>query len=141
MVNWYNGSLDADMKQAEFDLTKTERIAIVGNGNIACDISRVLLRPAGDFSTTDCPDSVIEQLKRSSLHTVEMVGRRGITQAAFTTKEIKELCNIEGIKTYMVRNEVEDSMTDASKLEMLLRGIGRRTEFLQEKSLAIESYE
>lgn len=59
-----------------------------------------------------------------------MVGRRGITQAAFTTKEIKELCNIEGIKTYMVRNEVDDSMTDASKLELLLRGIGRRTEFL-----------
>lgn len=70
-----------------------------------------------------------------------MVGRRGITQAAFSTKEIKDLCNLEGLRTYMVRDEVEDSMTDASKLELLLRGVGRRTDYLKGKCFAIETDE
>lgn len=70
-----------------------------------------------------------------------MVGRRGITQAAFTTKEIKDLCKLPNIKTYMIRSEFENSMTDASKLELVLRGIGRRTEFLQQNAFAIDTPE
>jgi len=70
-----------------------------------------------------------------------MVGRRGITQAAFSTKEIKELVNLPNLKTYMLREEVEASFNDESTTELLLRGIGRRTEFLQQTCLAIETKE
>jgi len=70
-----------------------------------------------------------------------MVGRRGITQAAFSTKEIKELVNLPNLKTYMIRDEVEASLNDESTTELLLRGIGRRTEFLKETCLAIETKE
>ncbi len=129
------------MKSDEFDLEQTERVAIIGNGNIACDMSRILLRDVNDLKTSDAPQPVLDQLARSNVHCIEMIGRRGVTQAAFTTKEIKELCNLEGITTYMIKQEVDDSLNDASKLELLLRGIGRRTDFLKEKSLAIETPE
>jgi hypothetical protein len=141
VVDWYNGSLDYNLKPSEFNLEETERVAIIGNGNIACDMSRVLLRSPKDLATSDAPQSVISHLSKSNLHTVEMVGRRGITQSAFTTKEIKELCNLEGIRTYMIRQEVEDSLTQESKIELLLRGIGRRTDFLKEKSFGIDTPE
>lgn len=130
-----------NLKEEEFDLRETERIGIIGNGNIACDISRMLLRPVEDLKTTDAPMSVLDHLAKSKLNCIEMVGRRGITQSAFTTKEIKELVNLPNVKTYMVREELEDSMTDESRLELLLRGIGRRTDFLKANALAIESPE
>lgn len=70
-----------------------------------------------------------------------MVARRGVTQAAFTTKEIKELCATVP-KFYIVKREWDDSMsTEASKLELLLRGVGRRTEFLGQQATMIESQE
>lgn len=72
---------------------------------------------------------------------MEIIGRRGITQAAFTTKEIRELSLLENLKTYMLKSEVEDSMTDASKTEMLERAISRRTKLLHESSEMIESAE
>lgn len=85
------------MQPEEFDLESTERIAMIGNGNIACDMSRILLRNVDDLKTSDAPKSVIDHLQKSNVHCIEMIGRRGITQAAFTTKEIKELCNLDGI--------------------------------------------
>lgn len=141
MVDWYNGSLDYNLQPNEFDLRETERIAIIGNGNIATDMSRILIRNVDDLRTSDAPASVIDHLAQSKLHTIEMVGRRGITQSAFSTKEIKELCNLDGVTTYMIRDEVESSMTDSSKVEKLLKGIGRRTDYLLEKALAIDTPE
>ena len=79
VVDWYNGSLDYNLKANEFDLRETERIAIIGNGNIATDMSRVLIRNVDDLRTSDAPASVIDHLAQSKLHTIEMVGRRGIT--------------------------------------------------------------
>ncbi len=79
VVDWYNGSLDYNLTQEEFDLRATERIAIIGNGNIACDMSRILLRNYDDLRSSDAPSKVVEQLKASKLHTIEMIGRRGIT--------------------------------------------------------------
>lgn len=70
---------------------------MIGNGNIACDMSRILLRNVDDLKTSDAPKSVIDHLQKSNVHCIEMIGRRGITQAALTTKEIKELCNLDGI--------------------------------------------
>lgn len=70
-----------------------------------------------------------------------MIARRGIAQAAFNTKEIKELMKLPNLKTYMIRSEVEDSMNDATDIEMLARAIHRRTDFLKENALAIETAE
>ena len=56
-----------------------------------------------------------------------MIARRGINQSAFTTKEIRELTALDDLELYMIRQEYEDSMTEASKTEMLEKKIARRT--------------
>jgi hypothetical protein len=60
VVDWYNGSLDFDMTPDEFDLERIKRVAIIGNGNIACDISRILLQKVDNLRTSDAPKSVID---------------------------------------------------------------------------------
>ena len=67
---------------------------IIGNGNIFCDISRMLLKDADSFNNTDMPESVINSLRKSKIKNIQSVGRRGITHAAFTTKEIREISAI-----------------------------------------------
>ena len=70
-----------------------------------------------------------------------MIGRRGITQAAFSIKEIRELSQLANLRTYMVYSEVQDSMTEASLTETLDRAIGRRTKFMKDTFEWIESGE
>lgn len=62
-------------------------------------------------------------------------------QTAFTTKEIRELCALDNLGVYMVKPEVEDSNTDASNLELLGRGIERRSQFLHKRAALIENAE
>lgn len=113
IVDWYNGSLDCS-EGNEFNFEEINHLAIIGNGNIACDISRMLLKEVNDFKDSDAPSHVLDTLRKSRLHTIQMIGRRGVTQAAFTTKEIKELCQTVE-KFYIVKSEWDDSMsTDAS---------------------------
>ena len=64
IVNWYNGSLDNDLDiQDEFDLSNIRDLAVIGNGNIFCDIARTLLKDPKEFEETDMPVSVIDILK------------------------------------------------------------------------------
>lgn len=130
-----------DLTQEEFNPELHSQIGIVGNGNIACDISRMFLKDPSEFHSSDTPERVMEQLRHSRVNTIQMIGRRGITQAAFSIKEIRELINLKGLKTYMVESEVYDSMTDASHTEMLERAVNRRTRFLMESCDLIESAE
>ena len=125
----------------EFDVTQLEHIGIIGNGNIACDVSRMLLKDVNLFKDSDTPQHVLESLSRSNIHTIEMTARRGITQAAFTTKEIREICALEDLDLYMVQQEYEDSMTDASNTELLVKKIARRTQLLIDQATMIESPE
>jgi len=106
IVEYYNGSLDMDLRKDEFNPEVNEHIGIIGNGNIACDISRMFLKDPSDFTTSDTPEHVMQALRKSRIRTVEMIGRRGITQAAFSIKEIRELSQLTDLKTYMVWSEV-----------------------------------
>jgi hypothetical protein len=103
----------------------------------------MLLKDVKEFSDSDAPSYVLDALRKSKLHTISMVARRGVTHAAFTTKEIKELCGLSTVpKFYVIRDEWNDSMaTDASKVEAVIRGINRRTEFIEQNATAIESPE
>lgn len=67
VVNWYNGSLDDDLKKEEFDVEQIRDVAVIGNGNIFCDIARTLLKDPKEFEGTDMPISVIDVLKNSKL--------------------------------------------------------------------------
>ena len=111
-------------------------MALIGNGNVSIDIARVLLKNPLEMQTTDIPTPVLNELFKSNIHNVEMVGRRGIVQSAFSIKEIRELSKIPQLKMYAFKNEVERGLNEESLLEMkpgtspFSRGIKRRTEFL-----------
>jgi len=87
-VGWYNAHPDyADLS---FDLSH-ERAVVVGNGNVAMDVARMLALGAGELRATDVADHAIEVLERSNVREIVVLGRRGPAQAAFTNPEILEL--------------------------------------------------
>jgi ferredoxin--NADP+ reductase len=87
-VAWYNGH--PDYRDVEFDLS-CERVAIVGNGNVAMDVARMLVLPREELEVTDTADHAIEALAESKVKQVYILGRRGPAQAAFTNPELREL--------------------------------------------------
>jgi ferredoxin/flavodoxin---NADP+ reductase len=87
-VAWYNGH--PDYRDLEFDLS-CERVAIVGNGNVAMDVARMLVLPREELEITDTADHAIEALANSNVKHVYILGRRGPAQAAFTNPELREL--------------------------------------------------
>jgi ferredoxin--NADP+ reductase len=92
-VAWYNGH--PDYQELEFDLD-VERVVVVGNGNVAVDVARMLALTPAELEPTDTTDAAIEAMGGSSIREIVMVGRRGPVQAAFTTPELKELGELAG---------------------------------------------
>jgi ferredoxin--NADP+ reductase len=91
-VGWYNGH--PDYRQARFDLS-VRRVAVVGNGNVAVDIARILLRTRAELERTDVAAHALEALRESQVREVWMLGRRGPAQAAFSPAELEELGRME----------------------------------------------
>ena len=90
-VAWYNGH--PDFCDHEFDLTATTAV-VVGNGNVALDVARMLALPRETLAATDVADHALEALDGSSIEEVVVLGRRGPAQAAFTTPELIELSEL-----------------------------------------------
>ncbi len=90
-VAWYCGHPDADI--ARFDrLVRTATCAVVvGVGNVAIDVTRVLAKTADELEQTDMPQHVLETFAASGIRDIHLLGRRGPAQATFTTKELREL--------------------------------------------------
>ncbi|MCB0192843.1 MAG: FAD-dependent oxidoreductase [Anaerolineae bacterium] len=91
-VAWYNGH--PGYRDYEFDLSQ-ENVAVVGVGNVAMDVARILSKTAEELAVTDIADYALEALKNSNIKTIYILGRRGPAQAAFTNPEIKELGELE----------------------------------------------
>ena len=87
-VNWYNAH--PDFADHEFDLSH-ERAVVIGNGNVAADVARMLALPRAELETTDTADHAIEVLADSGVREIVVLGRRGPAQAAFTNPEVREL--------------------------------------------------
>ena len=87
-VGWYNGH--PDYRHYDFDLT-AKRVAVIGVGNVAMDVARILARTTDELYETDIADYALEALKESQVEEIIVLGRRGPAQAAFTNPEIKEL--------------------------------------------------
>jgi ferredoxin/flavodoxin---NADP+ reductase len=87
-VGWYNAH--PDYADRSFDLSH-ERVVVIGNGNVAMDVSRMLALGVDELGSTDVADHAIETLERSSVREILVLGRRGPAQAAFTNPEILEL--------------------------------------------------
>ncbi|MDX2161147.1 MAG: FAD-dependent oxidoreductase [bacterium] len=87
-VGWYNAH--PDYRDLSFDLSQ-ERVAVIGNGNVAMDVVRILASSYEELARTDIADYALEALKHSRVREIYILGRRGPGQAAFTNPEIKEL--------------------------------------------------
>ena len=87
-VNWYNAH--PDFADHEFDLS-CERVVVIGNGNVAADVARMLALPRNELEGTDTADHAIEALAESGVKEILVLGRRGPAQAAFTNPEVREL--------------------------------------------------
>ncbi|MCB9889389.1 MAG: FAD-dependent oxidoreductase [Planctomycetes bacterium] len=111
-VFWYNGH--PDYRECEFDLSRTRRVAVVGNGNVAMDVCRVLIQDPERLAETDIADHALDVLRNSAVREVVLLGRRGPAQAAFSPKEIKEVAELEGVDLEIDPESVElDDVTKA----------------------------
>jgi len=93
-VAWYNGH--PDYRGLEFDLSAT-RAVVIGNGNVAADVTRMLTLGASELERTDVADHALGSLRESSVEEVIVLGRRGPAQAAFTSAELRELGRLPGV--------------------------------------------
>src|SRR5690348_14040792 len=92
-VAWYNGH--PDYQDIAFDLS-VERAVVIGNGNVALDLARMLALTHEELSPTDATDASIAALASSPIREIVVVGRRGPAQAAFTTPELQEMGALAG---------------------------------------------
>jgi ferredoxin--NADP+ reductase len=103
-VGWYNAH--PDYAEDEWDLS-CERAVVIGNGNVAMDVARMLALTDHELRQTDTADHAIEMLDESSIREIVVLGRRGPAQAAFTNPEIKELGLLEDADIIVDPAEVE----------------------------------
>jgi len=105
-VAWYNGH--PDYREREFDLS-ARRAVVIGNGNVAADVVRMLTLSAAELERTDVADHALEALRSSRVKEVVVLGRRGPAQAAFTSSELRELGSLDGVD---IRIEPADAELD-----------------------------
>ncbi len=111
-VGWYNGH--PDFSAARFDLD-CEDVVVVGNGNVAIDVARILVLPPDRLAETDIADHALEVLRGSRVKRVTLLGRRGPAQASFTNPELREFGRLDGVCAEVVADELEiDPASEAS---------------------------
>jgi ferredoxin--NADP+ reductase len=93
-VAWYNGH--PDYRDSVFDL-RAETAVVIGNGNVAVDVARILTRSIDELETTDIAGHALEVLRESQINQVYLLGRRGPAQAAFTPAELNEMMRMKGV--------------------------------------------
>jgi ferredoxin/flavodoxin---NADP+ reductase len=103
-VAWYNGH--PDYRDLEFDLS-ARRAVVIGNGNVAADVARILALGADELGRTDIADHALAALRESRIEEIVVLGRRGPAQAAFTSAELRELGNLDGVDIRVDPAEVE----------------------------------
>jgi ferredoxin--NADP+ reductase len=129
-VAWYNGH--PDFRDYQFDLSH-ERAAIVGVGNVAVDVARILCRSVEELAKTDIADYALDALRQSRIKEVYLLGRRGPAQAAFTNPEIRELGELPYADLVVLPEEVELDPLSRQALESAPdRATSKKVEMLQE---------
>lgn len=111
-VAWYNAH--PDYRDAEFDLA-CEDVVVIGNGNVAIDVARILVLSRDKLATTDIADHALADLRRSRVRRVTLLGRRGPAQASFTNPELREFARLEGVSAVADGRElVLDAASEAA---------------------------
>jgi len=128
-VAWYNGH--PDYRDCHFDLTQ-ERVAVIGVGNVAMDVARILCRTPDELRKTDIADYALEALAQSRVKEVYVLGRRGVAQAKFTNPEVKEAGELPGADVWTPPEDVE--LDELSKATLESGKTMQKVEMFQEFS-------
>jgi ferredoxin--NADP+ reductase len=106
-VAWYNGH--PDYQELSFDLD-VERAVVIGNGNVALDVARMLALTPEELDPTDTTDPAIEAIGSSPVREIVIIGRRGPAQASWTTQELKEMGELAGADVQVDKAELEGAV-------------------------------
>ena len=112
-VAWYNGH--PDYCDHQFDLSGDTAV-VVGQGNVALDVARILLKSVDELAVTDICSHAVEALQQSKVRKVVLVGRRGPVQAKFTNKELIEFKDLKGVTALSRVHEL--AVNEASQMEL-----------------------
>ncbi|KND01113.1 NADPH-adrenodoxin reductase [Spizellomyces punctatus DAOM BR117] len=130
-VGWYNGL--PEHRDLNPDLESSDTAVVIGQGNVALDVARVLLMPLDELAKTDITEHALEALRRSKIRHVHLIGRRGPLQASFTAKELREMIALPDTKLHLdvplLQSQMEAGSAILSKerprrrlMELLLKG-------------------
>ncbi|MFC8794747.1 FAD-dependent oxidoreductase [Streptomyces cinereoruber] len=122
-VAWYNGHPDHDGAAHPLD---AERAVVVGNGNVALDVARILTADPDALARTDISDRALAALRASRVREVVVLGRRGPAEAAFTLPELIALAALDGVDV-LVEGWPEDVPADATPKTAVLAELAART--------------
>jgi ferredoxin--NADP+ reductase len=132
-VAWYNGH--PDFQDQSFDLD-VDRAVVIGNGNVALDVARMLALTPAELAPTDATEAAMEAIGSANVREIVIVGRRGPAQAAWTTQELKEMGELAGADVVVDPTDLEldavsertleDDTNARRNLEVLREFAGRR---------------
>jgi ferredoxin--NADP+ reductase len=134
-VAWYNGH--PDFRDLTFDFSHPSA-AVVGVGNVAVDIARILCRTTDELAKTDIADYALEALSHSNIKNVYMLGRRGPAQAAFTNPELRELGELAGADVWVppaeaALDDLSQAALDASQDRATARKVAMISDYSTRK--------
>jgi len=128
-VAWYNGH--PDFQELAFDLSH-ERAVVIGNGNVALDVARMLALTPGELAPTDTTDAAIAAINEAGIREIVVVGRRGPVQAAWTPVEVGELGELAGADILVDPADLELDPASEAELEAAAPTVKRSIEHLRE---------
>ncbi|MHA1570336.1 MAG: FAD-dependent oxidoreductase, partial [Alphaproteobacteria bacterium] len=124
-VGWYNGHPDFRDLQPNLDC---QGVAIIGNGNVALDIARLLVKTKAELARTDLPDYALEAIADAPITDVYLLGRRGPVEAKFTNVELREMGHLENCVPMVAAEDLPETLDGQDMSERDLR--------LKQKNLA-----
>ena len=129
-VAWYNGHPDFASRRFNLD---AHAAAIIGLGNVAIDVARILCKSAAELRSTDIADYALDALSRSQVKTVYILGRRGPAQAAFTPAEIREIGTLADADVQIREDEAQLDSVSRKALNLSGdRNASKNAEIIQE---------
>ena len=128
LVAWYNGH--PDFQELDFDLSG-ERAVVIGNGNVALDVARMLALTREELAPTDTTDAAIEAIAESGIREIVVLGRRGPVQAAWTSTELQEMGDLAGADILVDPSELELDPASEAELADASNIVQRNVEILR----------
>ncbi len=130
LVAWYNGH--PDFQHLRFGLDGVERVVVVGNGNVALDVARMLALTRDELAPTDTTDEAIEAIVGSGIREIVVLGRRGPVQAAWTSTELGEMGDLAGADILVDPAELVLEPASEAELEASSNLVQRNVEILRD---------